>query len=80
MNYSVFPIIPHTELTLIVCAADYCAAFCSPSVPLSAYLNTVGEKLNAAIDILWTGDIITGVSQNICITQHLFNISCPFIG
>lgn len=39
-------------------SVDYCAAFCTPSVQLSKYLNTVGEKLHPGVDVLWTGDII----------------------
>ncbi|XP_067286968.1 protein O-GlcNAcase isoform X2 [Pseudorasbora parva] len=53
--------------TFLFCPTDYCAAFCSPSVPLSAYLNTVGEKLNAGIDILWTGPKV--VSQDISVSS-----------
>lgn len=34
---------------------DYCAAFCTPNVSQSSYLETVGEKLLPGIDILWTG-------------------------
>nr|XP_020451682.1 protein O-GlcNAcase-like isoform X2 [Monopterus albus] len=41
--------------TFLFCPTDYCAAFCSPSVSRSSYLNTVGEKLLPGIDILWTG-------------------------
>lgn len=55
---------PHTFL---FCPTDYCAAFCTPSVPLSAYLNTVGEKLNPGIDILWTGPKV--VSQDISVAS-----------
>uniref|UniRef100_A0A8C2JDQ4 O-GlcNAcase like n=1 Tax=Cyprinus carpio TaxID=7962 RepID=A0A8C2JDQ4_CYPCA len=55
---------PHTFL---FCPTDYCAAFCTPSVPQSAYLNTVGEKLNAGIDILWTGPKV--VSQHISVAS-----------
>ncbi|XP_026131666.1 protein O-GlcNAcase-like [Carassius auratus] len=55
---------PHTFL---FCPTDYCAVFCTPSVPRSAYLNTVGEKLNARIDILWTGPKV--VSQDISVAS-----------
>lgn len=55
---------PHTFL---FCPTDYCAAFCSPSVPLSAYLKTVGEKLHAGIDVLWTGPKV--VSQDISVAS-----------
>ncbi|XP_073681784.1 protein O-GlcNAcase [Garra rufa] len=55
---------PHTFL---FCPTDYCALFCTPSVPQSAYLNTVGEKLNAGIDILWTGPKV--VSQDISVAS-----------
>lgn len=41
--------------TFLFCPTDYCAAFCTPTVPLSSYLNTVGEGLLPGIDILWTG-------------------------
>uniref|UniRef100_A0A3Q4I6C7 protein O-GlcNAcase n=1 Tax=Neolamprologus brichardi TaxID=32507 RepID=A0A3Q4I6C7_NEOBR len=39
----------------LFCPTDYCAAFCTPSVTQSSYLNTVGEKLLPGIDVLWTG-------------------------
>ncbi|XP_051957637.1 protein O-GlcNAcase [Xyrauchen texanus] len=51
----------------LFCPTDYCAAFCTPSVPLSSYLNTVGEKLNPAIDILWTGPKV--VSNHISVAS-----------
>ncbi|XP_034544839.1 protein O-GlcNAcase [Notolabrus celidotus] len=41
--------------TFLVCPTDYCAAFCTPTVSQSSYLNTVGEGLLPGIDILWTG-------------------------
>ncbi|XP_040891681.1 protein O-GlcNAcase isoform X2 [Toxotes jaculatrix] len=41
--------------TFLFCPTDYCAAFCTPNVSQSSYLNTVGEKLLPGIDILWTG-------------------------
>ncbi|XP_030627107.1 protein O-GlcNAcase [Chanos chanos] len=41
--------------TFLFCPTDYCAAFCTPNVPQSSYLNTVGEKLLPGIDVLWTG-------------------------
>ncbi|TRY82648.1 hypothetical protein DNTS_032585 [Danionella cerebrum] len=50
-----------------VCVADYCAAFCTPCVSLSQYLNTVGEKLNPGIDVLWTGPKV--VSQEISLAS-----------
>ncbi|XP_043107784.1 protein O-GlcNAcase [Puntigrus tetrazona] len=51
----------------LFCPTDYCAAFCTPSVPQSAYLNTVGERLDAGIDILWTGPKV--VSQDISVAS-----------
>uniref|UniRef100_UPI0037E95183 protein O-GlcNAcase n=1 Tax=Semicossyphus pulcher TaxID=241346 RepID=UPI0037E95183 len=41
--------------TFLFCPTDYCAAFCTPTVTQSSYLNTVGEGLLPGIDILWTG-------------------------
>lgn len=41
--------------TFLFCPTDYCAAFCTPNVSQSSYLQTVGEKLLPGIDILWTG-------------------------
>lgn len=38
-------------------SADYCAAFCSPSVPRSSYLLTVGEALLPGVNVLWTGEV-----------------------
>ncbi|KAG7486145.1 hypothetical protein JOB18_025964 [Solea senegalensis] len=39
----------------LFCPTDYCAKLCTPNVPQSSYLLTVGEKLLPVIDILWTG-------------------------
>uniref|UniRef100_A0A7N6FFZ2 GH84 domain-containing protein n=1 Tax=Anabas testudineus TaxID=64144 RepID=A0A7N6FFZ2_ANATE len=47
--------------TFLFCPTDYCAAFCTPSVPQSSYLHTVGEKLLPGIDILWTGELTVSV-------------------
>uniref|UniRef100_A0A3P9ITG2 O-GlcNAcase like n=1 Tax=Oryzias latipes TaxID=8090 RepID=A0A3P9ITG2_ORYLA len=41
--------------TFLFCPTDYCAAFCTPTVSQSSYLQTVGVKLLPGIDILWTG-------------------------
>ncbi|XP_029906070.1 protein O-GlcNAcase [Myripristis murdjan] len=41
--------------TFLFCPTDYCAAFCTPNVSQSSYLNTVGEKLLPGVDVLWTG-------------------------
>ncbi|KAM9769956.1 LOW QUALITY PROTEIN: protein O-GlcNAcase [Menidia menidia] len=41
--------------TFLFCPTDYCAAFCSPSVSQSPYLQTVGGGLLPGIDVLWTG-------------------------
>ncbi|KAL1005517.1 hypothetical protein UPYG_G00060090 [Umbra pygmaea] len=41
--------------TFLFCPTDYCAAFCSPTVSLSAYLHTVGDNLLPGVDVLWTG-------------------------
>ncbi|XP_068995830.1 protein O-GlcNAcase isoform X1 [Embiotoca jacksoni] len=41
--------------TFLFCPTDYCAAFCTPSVSRSSYLQTVGETLLPGIDVLWTG-------------------------
>lgn len=51
----------------LFCPTDYCAAFCTPSVQLSKYLNTVGEKLNPGIDVLWTGPKV--VSNDISVAS-----------
>ncbi|XP_062311913.1 protein O-GlcNAcase [Osmerus eperlanus] len=41
--------------TFLFCPTDYCAAFCTPNVSQSSYLQTVGEKLLPGVDVLWTG-------------------------
>lgn len=39
----------------VVCSAEYCASRADPSVRESQYLRHIGENLNPAIDIMWTG-------------------------
>ncbi|XP_057218292.1 protein O-GlcNAcase [Triplophysa rosa] len=51
----------------LFCPTDYCAAFCTPSVQLSKYLNTVGEKLHPGVNILWTGPKV--VSNDISVAS-----------
>ena len=48
------------DATMIFCPTEYCAAFAKRDVPGSAYLTTLGEKLDPAIAIFWTGpDIVS---------------------
>jgi protein O-GlcNAcase / histone acetyltransferase len=37
------------------CPTQYCSTRAIPTVTESEYLNTIGQKLNPAIDIFWTG-------------------------
>ena len=39
----------------LFCPTQYCSTRAIPSVSESEYLNTIGQKLVPAIDILWTG-------------------------
>jgi protein O-GlcNAcase/histone acetyltransferase len=39
----------------LFCPTQYCSTRAIPTVPESEYLNTIGQKLVPAIDILWTG-------------------------
>ncbi|KAJ3614220.1 hypothetical protein NHX12_017794 [Muraenolepis orangiensis] len=41
--------------TFLFCPTAYCAAFCTPNVAQSTYLDTVGDTLLPGIDVLWTG-------------------------
>ncbi len=47
----------------LFCPTDYCARMCQPSVAASSYLQELGDSLEAAIDIFWTGPEI--VSETI---------------
>lgn len=40
---------------LILCPTEYCDRFARPAVEDSPYLNTLGEHLDGAIDVYWTG-------------------------
>lgn len=53
----------------VLFSADYCAAFCTPSVAQSSYLHTVGDKLLPGVDILWTGEVTLNHSST---TSHSF--------
>lgn len=39
----------------LFCPTEYCSTRAVPSVENSSYLNTLGQSLDLAIDILWTG-------------------------
>ncbi|KAK2862764.1 hypothetical protein Q5P01_002297 [Channa striata] len=39
----------------LFCPTEYCGSLCSPSVPKSQYLQTVGEDLLPNITVIWTG-------------------------
>ncbi|XP_077574492.1 protein O-GlcNAcase isoform X1 [Stigmatopora nigra] len=53
--------------TFLFCPTDYCAAFCTPNVSRSSYLQTVGDELLPGIDVLWTGPKV--VSQKISVAS-----------
>jgi len=40
---------------LLFCPTDYCAAMTRPSLPGSPYLHELGERLEPAIEVFWTG-------------------------
>ncbi|HKI55839.1 MAG TPA: beta-N-acetylglucosaminidase domain-containing protein [Trueperaceae bacterium] len=45
---------------LLFCPTDYCAAMARPSVAESAYLRELGERLDPAIEVFWTGpDVVS---------------------
>jgi hypothetical protein len=45
---------------VLFCPTEYCAAFTGRDVSGSAYLNTIGEGLDPAIGVFWTGpDIVS---------------------
>lgn len=48
-----------------MCPTDYCGRMATPSVPESAYLRELGERLQPSIEVFWTGDEI--VSQTITV-------------
>ncbi|KAM8899126.1 protein O-GlcNAcase [Spinachia spinachia] len=39
----------------LFCPTEYCGSLCSPSVPKSPYLQTIGEDLLPNITVIWTG-------------------------
>ena len=43
------------ETTLMFCPTAYCGRMCRPSVKDSGYLREIGARLNASIQVLWTG-------------------------
>lgn len=45
-------------LNFLFCPTQYCSKRAIPSVAESEYLNTIGQKLLPAIDILWTGPLV----------------------
>ncbi len=48
------------DAVMLFCPTEYCAAFAKRDVAGSAYLNILGEKLDPAIGIFWTGpDIVS---------------------
>lgn len=44
-------------ITSVFSLSEYCKTRSFPTVTKSEYLNTIGEKLQPEIDILWTGNI-----------------------
>lgn len=42
----------------LFCPTQYCSKRAVPNVRESEYLSTIGQKLNASIDILWTGSYV----------------------
>ena len=49
----------------LFCPTQYCGTRAVPTVQYSEYLNTLGSKLNHAIDIMWTGGKV--ISKNITV-------------
>lgn len=48
------------SVRMLFCPTEYCGAFTGRSVPGSAYLKTIGEELDPAIGVFWTGpDIVS---------------------
>jgi protein O-GlcNAcase/histone acetyltransferase len=49
-----------SDVSMIFCPTEYCAAFAGHDVKNSAYLNTIGVELDPAIGVFWTGpDIVS---------------------
>jgi protein O-GlcNAcase/histone acetyltransferase len=47
---------------LLFCPTEYCGRFATPSVAESPYLRTLGERLDPAVEVFWTGpEIISEV-------------------
>ncbi len=55
------------DARLFFCPTPYCARMCEPSVCESGYLRDLGELLDPAIDVFWTGPEI--VSQTISVAS-----------
>lgn len=43
-------------VNVLMLCEEYCTSRASPDLIRSKYLQTLGKKLDPAIDILWTGD------------------------
>lgn len=53
------------ESKFLFCPTQYCTTRALPSVRNSEYLNTIGAKLAADINIMWTGDKV--ISKDITV-------------
>lgn len=55
------------DARLFFCPTPYCGRMCEPSVRESAYLRDLGELLDPAIDVFWTGPEI--ISETISVAS-----------
>jgi protein O-GlcNAcase/histone acetyltransferase len=52
---------------VLLCPTEYCGRFATPSVGASPYLRTLGERLDPAVEVLWTGPEI--ISETIPVSS-----------
>ncbi|KAL5282972.1 MGEA5 family protein [Megaselia abdita] len=58
----------------LFCPTQYCSSRAVPSVVESEYLNTIGTKLHADIDIMWTGDKVISKTLTIESIQEISDV------
>ncbi len=56
---------------VLFCPTEYCGRFADPSVAASSYLRTIGELLDPAVHVLWTGPEIISETISVESLQEL---------
>lgn len=63
------------RLNFLFCPTQYCSTRAVPNIQESEYLQTIGQKLNANIDIFWTG---SKVISKILTSEEILEITEVF--